>query len=128
MITDTYCSTVTFAAGFSETDLPDDSHVYMAVRFLMHDAAVEKSANEFAVDLLNQRRSEQIATEPPLSMGMPEEAFVAWIEWLEKAEKPGTRSPYEAIILALSMLKPREKAAVRERVLAKIKEAEATEL
>jgi hypothetical protein len=127
MIADTYCATVAHAAGFSETDLPDDSHVYLAVRFLMHDAAVEKTANEFAIDLLNQRRSEHASTEPPLSMGMPDEAFVEWIEWLEKAENPGGRQPYESLLLALSMLKPKEKGELRARVLAKIKEAEATE-
>ena len=122
MIDDTYCNPVVSAAGFAETDLPDDAHVYMAVRFLMRDAAVEPLANLVAETLGMEARQTHAGTEPPLTEGMPDEAFVEWCEWYEKATAGG--KPYESLIMALQMLKPRERAEVRERVLATIKAAE----
>jgi hypothetical protein len=119
MTTDTFCTPVVAAAGFAETDLTDDHHVFMAVRLLMHDQTLSDLAKTIAEALDFDARKDHADSEPPLSEGMPDEAFVAWCDWYEKATAGA--KPYESLIMALQMLKPKEKAALRERVLAKLK-------
>jgi len=124
MITDTHCAPVVAAAGFAETDLIDDAHVYMAVYFIMHDKAIEDLALVIEETLNTERRNKHAASEPPLTAHMPDEAFVEWVSWYDKVTAGG--KPYESIIMALQMLKPKEKAALRARVLEKVKASEVT--
>lgn len=121
-MSDSYCAPVVAAAGFAETEIADDAQAFMAVHFLMHDKVVAGWEKVIAETLNHDANEKHAASEPPLSMGMPAEAFVAAAEWLESAPKS---KPYETLIMALQMLKPKEKAALRERVLAKLKAAEA---
>jgi hypothetical protein len=121
-MTNTTYDPVLAVAGFSETEFETDALAFTALTIILRDKAILDLSNTIAEALDADMRHNNAATEPPLVEHMPDEAFAAWIEWHEKATAGGR--PYESVIMALQMLKPTERAALRERVSTQLKTEE----
>jgi hypothetical protein len=119
---DAFFTPVLVAAGFNEREhaaiVNDGGTAYNAVSVIMSD---KKLADSIAMldDTLEQRaRAKHASTEP-------QQGVIAWAEWYSTIIKE--TKPYESVVLAVQMLEPQQRAALRARVLAKLKLATSAE-
>lgn len=113
---DAHFTPVLVAAGFNEREhqaiVNDSGAAYDAVRIIMADKAIANSEVLLGEMLETQAREKHAATEP-------EKGVVAWSDWLLKVIKE--IKPYESVVMAVQLLQPAQKAALRERVINKLK-------
>jgi hypothetical protein len=110
---------VLVAAGFNEREhaliVNDGGNAYDAVTVIMADKKLRDSIAEWDDILDKQARAKHAATEPRASV-------IAWTEWFEKVIKE--IKPYESVVMAVHSLQPNQRAALRTRVLEKLKLSE----
>jgi hypothetical protein len=110
---------VLIAAGFNEREhahiVNDGGNAFDAVSVIMADKAITKSEPGLAKMLRDMAHAKHAATEP-------KESVIAWAEWELKVIKE--TKPYESFVMAVSCLEPHQRAALRERVMGKLKLSE----
>jgi uncharacterized protein YccT (UPF0319 family) len=116
---------VLVAAGFNETDhaaiVNDAGNAYDAVSEILKDKQLAKTITMLTEMLEKQARTKNAATEPkPVPGESPDSDryLTEWAEWFIEVQKQ--IAPYSAVTMAVQMLQPPQRGALREKVLAKM--------